>query len=258
MRCNSNLFILGENIEPQNYIISFMKILYVFPHPDDESYGPAPVMAMQHRQGHQVHLLTLTRGGATKRRLDYGYSVEEMGRVRKQEMYEVAKVLDLDGFTILDMPDSGLKEMDPIEIGKAIEHHVDSIRPDVLVSYAVHGISGFPDHLVAHAVVKQVFSQYKRNNSDYPRRLALFTLRKAPEKSYFNLSSSPDEDIDCCIQPGPEDIEKGKAALLCYKTYLETIRKTKIMDQVPEPKYFEIYQEDFDPWLTDLFEQMPN
>ncbi len=234
-----------------------MKILYIFPHPDDESYGPAPVMAQQHRQGHEVHLLTLTRGGATKRRFHYGYSVEEMGRVRKQEMHDVVRVLELDGFTIWDMPDSALKEMDPIEIEEAIERHIESIQPDVIVTYAVHGISGFPDHLVAHAVVKRVFAKLKREGKSHPKRLALFTLRNAPDKSYFNLSSSPDADIDCCITPGDGDIEKGKEALLCYKTYLETIKKTKIMDQVPDPKYFELYHEQFDPWLTDLFDQMP-
>ncbi len=36
-----------------------MRILYIFPHPDDESFGPARAMAAQRRQGHDVYLLTL-------------------------------------------------------------------------------------------------------------------------------------------------------------------------------------------------------
>jgi len=35
-----------------------MKILYVFPHPDDESFGPARAIAAQVRAGHEVFLLT--------------------------------------------------------------------------------------------------------------------------------------------------------------------------------------------------------
>ncbi len=66
-----------------------MKILYIFPHPDDESFGPARAMSKQRRQGHEVYLLTLTRGGATKQRFKYGYSIEEMGEVRYREMLEV-------------------------------------------------------------------------------------------------------------------------------------------------------------------------
>ena len=54
-----------------------MRILYVFPHPDDESYGPGHAMHKQRRQGHEVYLLTLTRGGATRQRLKYGYTIEQ-------------------------------------------------------------------------------------------------------------------------------------------------------------------------------------
>ena len=46
-----------------------MKFLYIFPHPDDESFGPTAGMFLQLEQGHEVHLLTLTKGGATKERL---------------------------------------------------------------------------------------------------------------------------------------------------------------------------------------------
>ena len=49
-----------------------MRILYVYPHPDDESFGPARAMAAQRRQGHEVYLLTLTRGEATKVRHTFG------------------------------------------------------------------------------------------------------------------------------------------------------------------------------------------
>ncbi len=58
-----------------------MRILYIFPHPDDESFGPANAMSKQVREGNEVYLLTLTKGGATKQRHKYGYSIKEMGEV---------------------------------------------------------------------------------------------------------------------------------------------------------------------------------
>lgn len=97
-----------------------MKILYIFPHPDDESFGPARAISSQVRAEHEVYLLTLTRGGATKERFKYGYSIEEMGEVRFNEMNEVAKVLGLTEMIVLDFPDSGLKELDPREIEKDV------------------------------------------------------------------------------------------------------------------------------------------
>src|SRR5688500_7528198 len=114
-----------------------MKILYIFPHPDDESFGPARAMYKQQREGHEVYLLTLTKGGATKQRHKYGYSVEEMGEARHKEMLDVAKVLKFRGMTVLDLPDSGLKEMDPRDIEKAVKDEIEKIKPDVVVTYAV-------------------------------------------------------------------------------------------------------------------------
>src|SRR5215218_1818842 len=106
-----------------------MRILYIFPHPDDESFGPAPVMRQQADKDHEVFLLTLTRGGATKVRHKLGLSVEQMGEIRYREMLQVEKVLRLAGMTVLDLPDSGLQEMDPREIEKIVAVHIEQIQP---------------------------------------------------------------------------------------------------------------------------------
>ena len=59
-----------------------MRILYIFPHPDDESFGPAPAIAAQRRQDDEVYLLTLTKGEATKQRHRLGVSKKEMREIR--------------------------------------------------------------------------------------------------------------------------------------------------------------------------------
>ena len=138
-----------------------MKLLYIFPHPDDESFGPAPAISAQRRRGDEVYLLTLTRGEATRQRHRLGLSKQEMGEVRYKEMQAVAKVLDLTELTVLDLPDSGFKEMDPREIDATVAREIRRIRPDVVITYPVHGISGFPDHLVIHGEVKRVFLELR-------------------------------------------------------------------------------------------------
>lgn len=235
-----------------------MRILYIYPHPDDESFGPARVMLKQLRQGHEVFLLTLTRGGATKQRFKYDYSVEEMGSVRFGEMQRVNEVLGLSGMTILDLPDSGLKEMDPREIEKVLADEVEKIKPAVLVSYAVHGISGFHDHLVTHAVVKRVFVELRESKS-YLKRLALVTVSEIESKKskHFPLSFSTTEEIDCVVEVDEEDIKKSHLALDCYVTFQETIEKSGIKGFIGREASFELYQENFDLPLRDLFERLP-
>lgn len=235
-----------------------MRILYIYPHPDDESFGPARVMLKQLRQGHEVFLLTLTRGGATKQRFKYDYSVEEMGSVRFEEMQRLNEVLGLSGMTILDLADSGLKEMDPREIEKVLADEVEKIKPAVLVSYAVHGISGFHDHLVTHAVVKRVFVELRESKS-YLKRLALVTVSEIESKKskHFPLSFSTTEEIDCVVEVDEEDIKKAHLALDCYVTFQETIEKSGIKGFIGREASFELYQENFDPSLRDLFERLP-
>lgn len=232
-----------------------MKILYIYPHPDDESFGPARAMAKQRRQGHEVYLLTLTKGGATKQRFKYGYSIDEMGDIRFKEMQCVAKTLDLSGMTVLDLPDSGLKEMDPREIENVIMDEIEQIQPQVVVTYPVHGISGFHDHVVTHAVVKRVFMQLKEK---YPwlKRLAFQTVTEeiAQQSPHFRLNSSTEEEIDCVFPVDVIDIKKNLDALDCYGTFQETIEKSGIKDLVKIKEIaFEIYRENYDPPLTDLF-----
>ncbi|MBT4482044.1 MAG: PIG-L family deacetylase [Candidatus Latescibacteria bacterium] len=234
-----------------------MKILYIYPHPDDESFGPAHAMSKQRRQKHEVYLLTLTKGGATKQRFKYGYSIEEMGEVRYQEMQNVAKVLDLSGMKVLDLPDSGLKEMDPREIEKVIIKEIINIQPTVLVTYPVHGISGFPDHLVTHAVVKNAYLQLKENVT-YLKRLAFHTITEDESKQadYFHLNGSKPEEIDCVVKVDKIDIENSLKALDCYITFQETIEKTGIKQFINNQVMFEIFQENHNPPLSDLFEML--
>lgn len=232
-----------------------MKVLYVYAHPDDESFGPSQAMSYHSRHGHDVFLLTLTRGGATKQRHALGYSVEQMGEVRFREMHCVADVLGLSGMEVLDFPDGGLKEMDPRTIEVAVCREIARVRPHVLVTDAVHGISGFQDHLVTHAVVKRVFCEQKGKDL---RRLAFQTIseREAAGATHFRLSGSRQEEIDCVMSVEDEDVQRSASALDCYETYRETIEATGIRKKDRSKALFEFFQEDFRPPLTDLFEQL--
>jgi LmbE family N-acetylglucosaminyl deacetylase len=237
-----------------------MRILYIFPHPDDESFGPAPVIKKQIDSGHEVYLLTITRGGATKVRLQLNLSVTEMGEIRYKEMLKVEKVLQLTGMTVLDLPDSGLSEMDPRKIEQEIVKHIDKIRPQLIVTYPVHGVSGFHDHLVTHAIVKRLFLDLKDEGANYLKRLAFVTLpnkvTEPMQKGMFIIKQSDPALIDCEIVLNEKDKEVLKAALSCYETYRETIEKSGVVEAIGNKVYFEIYGEDHKPPLSDLTEKI--
>lgn len=238
-----------------------MKFLYIFPHPDDESFGPAAVIHAQIEKGHEVHLLTLTKGGATQQRHRLGLSVAQMGEIRFQEMQEVQKTLGLHGMTVLDYPDSGLKELDVRMIERAVKEHIEGVTPNVVVTYPAHGISGFHDHIVTHAVVKRVYLEMRDSGAGYLRRLAFVTLPDSGEPVWQTegmprLKLTEEDLIDCVVDLRDEDILAMKSALNCYATYKNVIEESGVVEKIGSRAYFEIFGEDFSPVLNDLTEQL--
>lgn len=229
-------------------------LLYVFPHPDDECFGPAPILARQRREGHDVHLLTLTRGEATSQRERLGYSKAEMAEARYQEMQDVAETLDLTSLTVHEYPDGELAELNPLVLEEEVAGAIHDIAPDVIVTYPVHGISGHPDHLVTHGLVKRVVCALRRDGTAYPRRLAFFTLPPAPDDADRpeHLQHSPSALIDCVVPVSDTDLTTGKDALNCYVTYRPVIEQHQPLRSVRDGVSFELFGEHHDPPLSSL------
>ena len=176
-----------------------------------------------------------------------------MGQVRYEEMQEVAKVLKLADLAVLGFPDSGLKEVDLRELERATSEHIVKVNPQVVVTYPVHGISGFYDHLIIHSIVKRVFVEMKGRGK--LQRLAFYTLNqeRAEKAQHHKLSFLTEEEIDCVAGLDEADRQAMADALGCYTTYQEMIEKTGVKEKVGDGACFEIFQEDHKPPLSDLF-----
>lgn len=187
-----------------------------------------------------------------------GLDVEQMGVLRLGEMHAVERTLGLTGMTVLDYPDSGLKNIDPRKLERAVETHIAALRPDILVTYAVHGISGFHDHLVTHAVVKRVYLEMKERGNDYLQRLALLTLQDSGEETFIDgrirLKHSTDEEIDCVVSLREEDREMMRSCLRCYESYQDTIEASGVIEKIGNALYFEFFGERHSPPVDDLCE----
>lgn len=233
-------------------------VLYVFPHPDDECFGPAPALTRQRREGHDVHLLTLTRGEATTQRERLGYSKEKMAQTRFEEMQDVAEVLNLSSLTVLEYPDGMLAELSPLMLEEEIASHIHETEPDVVVTYPVHGISGHPDHLVTHAIVKRVVCALQADGAAHPQRLAFFTLGPPPENADrpAHLRHSPSSLIDCILPVEQPDLDTAREALDCYATYRPVIEEHEPLRAVEDGVPFEFFGEDYAPPLSSLLDEI--
>jgi len=233
------------------------RILYIFPHPDDESYGPAAAIDNNVKAGHEVHLLTLTKGGATSVRHELNLSIEQMNQVRYKEMLNVEKTLHLSSMSVLDFPDGGLKELDILDIEKAIEDHILKIKPNIVVTYPVHGTSTHSDHIVCHAAVKHVFLALKKNNENL-MRLAFFGLTEEdneaiPVRDFMTIK---EDETDCVVSFSPDNVGAAHKSLDCYVTYKPMIENSNIKAAFTKSLSFEFYMETFNPPVASLTENL--
>lgn len=234
-----------------------MKTLYIFPHPDDESFGPAPVIYRQIQNNEEVHLLTLTKGGATKMRFKYDLSIKEMGEVRIKEMQNVKKVLGLTSMSIYDFPDGEMAHSDPREFEIVIKKHIDEIKPNIIVTYPIHGISGHHDHLTCHAIVKRLYCELKDNPEySFLKRLAFLTLAKSEDnetqKMNQKVNTSDEKYIDCIINLTEEEKNILKESLFCYETFIDVIKETNVIEIIGNKVHFEFFNEKYDKPVSEL------
>lgn len=125
-----------------------LKLLAIFPHPDDETLGVGSTLARYSAEGVEVHLICATRG-------ERGWSegsgpnpgMDGIARIREAELQCATGSLGLYEVRYLDYIDGELDRADPGEIVPKIASHFRRVRPQVVITYGPDGIYGHPDHI---------------------------------------------------------------------------------------------------------------
>jgi LmbE family N-acetylglucosaminyl deacetylase len=125
-----------------------LRLLAVFPHPDDESLGMGGTLAKYAAEGIETNLLCATRGergwfGPE----DQNPGFEALGRIREAELGCAARQLRLHQVSFLDYIDGDVDQAMPEEAIALIAAHIRRIQPQVVVTFALDGNYGHPDHI---------------------------------------------------------------------------------------------------------------
>lgn len=144
-----------------------LKLLAVFPHPDDESLGLGPTLVKYATEGIETYLVCATRGergwtGPAETHPGF----QSLGRIREGELRCAAVPLGLHEVTFLDYIDGEVDQADPQDAIAQITAHVRRIRPQVVVTFPLDGFYGHPDHiamsqLTAGALVRAADCDYR-------------------------------------------------------------------------------------------------
>jgi LmbE family N-acetylglucosaminyl deacetylase len=125
-----------------------LKLLAVFPHPDDETLGLGSTMARYSAEGVETYLVCATRG-------ERGWfdsegpnpGLEGVARIREAELRCAAENLGIKEVTFFDYIDGDVDQADPEEIIEKIVAQIRRVKPQVVVSFGPDGAYGHPDHI---------------------------------------------------------------------------------------------------------------
>lgn len=196
--------------------MSLKKVLFVFAHPDDETFTAGVTIAKYATEGDtEISLLCATRGQAGKRGEPPICTTAELPMVREQELREAAAILGIHHLDILDYEDKHLGDVPAPELVGQIQSAIRKHQAQVVVTFAPHGISGHPDHRAISAATDQAVTQIGPDNP--VRKLYHVTLPSNPAFVHINVFTDPPEKITTEISD-PTYVPTVAKALLAHRT----------------------------------------
>lgn len=128
--------------------INSLRLMTVFPHPDDETLSMGSVIALYAAQGFDIDIVCLTkgeRGWPGPKEKNPGLST--LGEIRTQELEQAASTMGVKGVNFLGYLDGDVDKADPAEISARIASEIRRVKPQVIVTFGPDGIYGHPDHI---------------------------------------------------------------------------------------------------------------
>ena len=148
--------------------MSGRRLLAIFAHPDDETFGAGGTLALYARQGASVHLVCATRGEVGEAPPDLkGFPT--VGAMRESELRCAAGILGLAGVYFLGYRDSGMPGSPdnthpqafaaaPLaETARTTALYIRQLRPQVVMTFDPIGGYRHPDHIAAHRATVEAF-----------------------------------------------------------------------------------------------------
>ena len=189
-------------------------LLAIFPHPDDETFSAAGVMAGAVERGVPVTVISATRGEAGESSIPGLDDPERLGVVRERELRDAMRQLGVTDVRFLAYRDSGMEGSPEAEHPQALVRasvdavatelvtHIRTVQPHVIITYGQDGLYGHPDHLHLHyAVLRAVESAadpahtHKGRTMSEPWQTGRLYFATAPREDMLAMLERPDSPL---------------------------------------------------------------
>ncbi len=255
------------------------RLLALYAHPDDESFGIGGTLARYAAQGVSVTLVCATRGEAGQIADPSLATPETLGAVREQELRCACRELGVEQLIFLDYRDSGMAGSPDNQHPRAFMNApaeevvprlvgiIRKVQPDVVVTFEPNGGYGHPDHKAIHRHGVAAFhaagdpARYPEQGAPFqPGRLFYSSLARSfflellrrmeargidpgefGERILRGEVGWPDENVDTFIDVSAF-VERKWAALHCHATQFGP---TNMFRRLPPEEIFPLLGREF-------------
>ena len=227
------------------------RLLAIFPHPDDESYGPAGTLARNAaREDTAVAVYIMTRGEASSMGAQRGLSPDQVATLRRDRLAQVDEILGLDALLVGRFPDGGMARWPLQETADAVGEALDAMQPQVVIAHDPRGVNAHLDHVATHWAIRTALM----TRPGIRLAMVAYAQELVDAVAPRLMFATPEHEVDCVIELNAAEIDAKQAALDVHEAIVTM--KDDGSDRLFRPplERFDFLGEDYDPPVTDLFD----
>lgn len=170
-------------------IVAVSRVLFLYPHPDDETYANAALIKRLTQNNIETRVVSLTSGEAST--LMFGVNEEPLSNIRANEFKIVMNFLGVSNYEILSFEDGNLENEN---LSKITLDEINNFKPTHIVTYEPWGIYGHPDHVALSKTITEL-----NQTNDFI--LVYSTVAESYKPSSDTLKMSKDPSLVDPIDP---------------------------------------------------------
>ncbi|MFB0844037.1 PIG-L deacetylase family protein [Paenibacillus oleatilyticus] len=198
--------------------------LFVFAHPDDESFAAGGTIAKLSSTGHEVVLACATSGCKGKSGEFQFATREELARHREEELRSACSVLGVAELILYRYRDGELKSIDPEALAERIRSTIAELKPDAVLTFPPDGVTGHPDHIAISQATEKAVALAE---AEYPEgRRPSFYYTSIPHYYDHCQDSGPKDTCPITARVDISDYRQHKGrALQAYRSQIYSVNR---------------------------------
>jgi N-acetylglucosamine malate deacetylase 2 len=208
------------------------RILTVYPHPDDESFGPAAVLAKYARRGAVIHGVFATRGEHGEPLEGLNLPPEQLAQVRERDLRDATVTIGYAGIELLGYADGVLADLPNGQLAALVLAAIQRYVPDVVITFGPGGITRHPDHLAVSQAT--TYAVHHALGSGAPPMELYYDAVRPQRAEQFGIADLPDGQPNTWIDVSDTALVKLDA-LRCHARHIKDAQqRLEQLEREPE------------------------